>query len=137
MGLKERFSGKTFFLDTAPFIYFIEKNLQYHRKLFEFFQLNDDGLIKFQTSTLTLLEVLVQPLKFNRPKLAEQYEEILTNSPHLQIFRAAQLRVLYNLKTPDSIQIAAALEKKADILLTNDLMMKRVNEIEILTIEDI
>lgn len=145
MGLKERFFEKTFFLDTAPIIYFIEENPRYHRRLFELFQLNDNGVIKFQTSTLTLLEVLVQPLKFNRSKLAEQYEEILTTSPNLQIFsvdieiakRAAQLRSLYNLRTPDSIQTATALEKEANIFFTNDLSLKRVKEIEILTLEDL
>lgn len=145
MGLNKRFLHKTFFVDTAPFIYFIEKNKKYHKKLFEIFQLNDTGYINFQTSTLTLLEVLVQPLKFDQLKLAAQYEQILTTSPNLAIYtvdvtiskRAAELRAYYNLKTPDAIQLATALEKKADIFFTNDLDLKKISEIEILTIEDI
>lgn len=145
MGLKDRFFQKTFFIDTAPLIYYIEGHSNYKEKLIELFKANHNGEINFQTSTLTILEVLVQPLRLKKLKLANQYEEILTNSANLVVFdidieisiQAAKLRANYNLKTPDSIQIASAIEKNADFFLTNDKDLTRVNEIEVLTLDKI
>ncbi|WP_296621566.1 PIN domain-containing protein [Marivirga sp.] len=70
---------------------------------------------------------------------------MLTNSANIDVFdidievsrRAANLRANYNIKTPDSIQIATAIEKNADFFFTNDKNLSRVNEIEVLTLEDI
>ncbi|RUA31846.1 MAG: PIN domain nuclease [Bacteroidetes bacterium] len=145
MGLKDSFIQKVFFLDTAPLIYYIEGQSNYKEKLIELFNASHNGEIYFQTSALTILEVLVQPLRLKKLKLAKQYEEILTNSANLVVFdidieisiQAAKLRANYNLKTPDSIQIATAIEKNADFFLTNDKNLTRVNEIEILTLDKI
>ncbi len=145
MGLKKKLLNKTLFIDTAPFIYFIEGHSQYQNNLLEIFEANENGKILFQTSTLTLLEVLVQPMRLNQYALAEQYEEILTTSAHIDIYdidieiskRAAKLRADYNLKTPDAIQIATGIEKKADFFMTNDLDLKRVSEIEILILGEL
>ena len=142
MALINRLINKSLFLDTAPFIYFIEGHSQYHERLLEVFKLNDDGTIKFQTSTLTLLEVLVLPLKLNKSDLAKQYEEILTSSPNIDIYdvdisvskQAAELRAIYDLKTPDAIQLATAINHNADFFFTNDLDLNRVSEIEIITL---
>ena len=85
MGLKEEFTNKTVFIDTTPLIYFIEGHSQFQDQLLEVFQANEKGAIHFQTSTLTLLEVLVQPLRHKRTDLVEKYEEILSNSPNFEI----------------------------------------------------
>lgn len=45
-----------------------------------------------------------------------------------------ELRVNYNLKTPDAIQLATAMENNTDVFLTNDERLKRVKEIEVLTL---
>ncbi len=122
------FSSKTVFLDTAPLIYFIEGHSQYQDILSKLFDFNDKGGFSFITSTITLLEVLVKPLKDGNANIAEQYKEILTNAPSIEIFDvtssiselAAKIRALYNLRTPDAIQIATSLENGADYFLTND-----------------
>lgn len=140
MGLNKKLIKKTLFIDTAPLIYYIEGHSVYKEKLKTLFEANDKGEIKFQTSTLTILEVLVQPLKSKKSKLADQYKEILTNSENIDIFdidieisiQAAKLRANYNLKTPDSIQIATAINKNADYFFTNDKDLIRVGEIEVI-----
>ncbi|WP_296621563.1 hypothetical protein [Marivirga sp.] len=71
MGLKDIFFQKTFFIDTAPLIYYIEGHSDYKEKLIELFSANHNGEIHFQTSTLTLLEVLVQPIRLKKLKLAK------------------------------------------------------------------
>lgn len=142
MGLIERLIGRTTFIDTAPLIYFIEGHSDYQDELHAIFKSCDLGQIHFQTSTLTLLEVLVHPIRQNRVDLVHKYEQILTSSPNIDIFdidiqiskEAAQLRAKYNLKTPDSIQLATGIVKNASLFLTNDSDLKRVSEIEVLTL---
>ena len=141
MGLKDKLFQKTLFVDTAPLIYYIEGESNHNEKLIELFKANDKGEIHLQTSTLTLLEVLVQPIRLKKFKLADQYEEISMSSPNIDIFdvdinisrQAAELRANYNLKTPDSIQLASGIQKNADIFFTNDKNLKRVDKIEVLT----
>ena len=145
MGVKKQLLNKTLFLDTAPLIYFIEGHSRYQDKLLEIFKANDSGKIFVQTSTLTLIEVLVQPIRMNKKELAKQYEEVLTASPNIDIYevdlpvskRAAMLRAEHNLKTPDAIQIDTGIEKKADFFLTNDYELKKITAIEVLVIEDL
>lgn len=112
--------GKTIGLDTAPLIYFIEENPKYFDIVKPFFEAIDSGKIRVITSTVTLLEVLVHPLKRQNIKVAEEYREILLNS-NLDLFdvspliseKAAQLRAQHNIRTPDAIQIATALNEEA------------------------
>jgi hypothetical protein len=40
------------------------------------------------------------------------------------------------LKTPDAIQLAAALISSSDFFLTNDVRLKNIEEIEVLTLDD-
>lgn len=144
MGLKEEFSNKTVFIDTTPLIYFIEGHSQFQDLLMKVFQANEKGEIHFQTSTLTLLEVLVQPLRYQRTDLVEKYEEILSNSPNFEIHqidlfaskKAAELRAAYSLKTPDAIQLATSIYKNADFFFTNDKKLKQVKEIEVRTLQE-
>ncbi len=144
MGLK-LFDSQLVFLDTAPLIYFIEGNSEYDKKLIPVFKANEEGKFQFVTSALTFTEVLIQPIKLKRNDLVEQYTETLTSYSGIEIvemniqvaLRAAHLRVKYNLRTPDAIQVATALERSANIFLTNDRKLKTVKEIEVFTLSDL
>jgi predicted nucleic acid-binding protein len=133
--------NKTIFLDTAPIIYYIEDHPKFRIKLNELFELNATGKIHFQSSVLSLLEVLILPIRKKRFDIAELYQQILSNSDNFELFeitpeiaiKSAELRARYNLKTPDAIQIATAIIKKADHFLTNDNELKKITEINILT----
>ena len=117
------------FLDTAPLIYFIEGNSEYQEKLEKLFILSDEGYFKFLTSSITLLEVLVKPLREGETKIVEQYKTILTNAEGIDIFditipitvKAAEMRAKYNIRTPDALQIATSIERQADYFLTTTL----------------
>jgi hypothetical protein len=80
------FYQKRIFLDTAPLIYFIEGHSTFQDKLMGCFSSNDNGDFTFITSPITLLEVLVKPLKEGKSKLVTQYKEILLNAEGIQIF---------------------------------------------------
>ena len=145
MGLKEKLLGKTVFLDTTPIIYYIEgKQPIYESVLKSIFIENSKGNILFATSALTLLELLVQPLRVKRFDLVEKYKSILTTFSNLKIMDldpetsliATNLRADYNLKTPDAIRIASSIISGSDLFLTNDKQLSIVEEIEVLVLAD-
>ena len=140
-----KFTNKTVFLDTTPLIYYMEENQQYISFLDKLFLSNSKGKFKFKTSVITLLEVLVQPLRYKESDLVEQYKKLLCNSATLDILdinveiseKSALLRAKYGLRTPDAIQLASAIYTSSDYFLTNDHRLKTVNEIEVLLLDEI
>ena len=144
MELSRLLKGKTVFIDTAPLIFFIEKNPKYSAIVKPVVALIDSGQAKGLTSTITLLEVLVLPLREGNKKLADAYRSILLSSKNLETCeisnaiseKAAALRAKYGFKTPDSIQLATAIIRRMDYFLTNDLALKQVNEIKVVVLED-
>ena len=138
-------TSKVVFLDTAPLIYFIEGSSEHQAVLAKLFNFNDRSGFSFITSTITLIEVLVKPLRENQMGLAQQYRTVLTTAVGIEVLDittsiaegAAQLRAKYNFRTPDAIQLATAIEAQADYFLTNDSRLKSVTEIAVLTVGDL
>ncbi len=141
----EEFSSKIVFLDSAPLIYFIEGHSKYQEILYKLFDFNDKGGFSFITSSITILEVLVKPLREGKAAIAKQYRDILTKAPGIEILDvtpviaeiAAQLRAKYNLKTPDAIQLATSIDGEAGFFLTNDSRLKSINEINVVMIDEL
>ncbi len=144
MGLVDELRGLRICIDTAPFIYFIEKNPKYLGLLRPFFAEINAGKIDALTSTITLLEVLVLPFKTKNESLAEKYRDILLYAEGLTTFEifhevselSAKLRAKYSIRTPDAIQIAVGIIYGADAFLTNDSSLKKVNDIRVVILED-
>ena len=80
MGWIERLHGTVVAVDTAPLIYLIEENPSYLSRVRPFFEAVDRGELQVVTSTLTLTEVLVHPLRQGDPELADQYRRILLDA---------------------------------------------------------
>ena len=70
MGLIQKLKNKNVFLDTAPLIYYIEESPKYSSILNKLFSENSKGEFLFQTSVITLLEVLVLPMRQNEMNLS-------------------------------------------------------------------
>ena len=144
MGLVDELRGLRICIDTAPFIYFIEKNPKYLSMLRPFFAEINAGKIDALTSTITLLEVLVLPFKTKNESLAEKYRDILLYAEGLTTFEifhevselSSRLRAKYSIRTPDAIQIAVGIIYGADAFLTNDSSLKKVNDIRVVILED-
>jgi predicted nucleic acid-binding protein len=145
MGWVEDLHGRTVGLDSSPLIYFIERHETYIDVLRPFFQAVDRGQMKVVTSTITLLEVLVHPIRCGDEVLAHKYNDILLTSPNIAILSltpalaqvAAELRAEYKLKTPDAVQLATAKTHGAAALFTNDRDFNGVTGIEILKLRDL
>jgi predicted nucleic acid-binding protein len=127
-------------VDTAIFIYFIEENPRFLPAILPLFIQADQGKRELITSALTLLEVLVVPCRAGNGHLAERYEALLTRSrgirlvelSHDQLRAAAQLRAATNVKTPDALQVVAAISRGCTTFLTNDRRLPPVPGLRIL-----
>ena len=145
MGWVDALKGHKVGLDTAPLIYFTEQNGAYLEKVDPFFQALGKGELQAVTSVMTLLEVLVRPLRDGNLKLAQTYREFLLNTTDVTIYdvsqeiaeEAARLRAFYKIRTPDSIQLATAIHQKATFFLTNDIVLSSLPDIKILVLDDL
>jgi predicted nucleic acid-binding protein len=145
MGWVEDLRGQTVALDTAPLIFFIERRLPYVDLLRPFFESVERGDIRVITSTVTLLEVLVHPLRHGDESLAQQYNDILLSSPNIFTIpvtpataqAAAEIRATLNLKTPDAIHLATAVNYPADALLTNDRDFGLAGSLRVIKLRDL
>ena len=144
MGLIDDLRPGPVCLDTPIFIYFIEEDPRFLEFVQPVFAAMDRGTIEGVTSSLTLLEVLVVPLRADNLPLAERYEALLTRSRGLRLIDlerpllriAAQLRAKLSLKPPDAIQMAAALVAGCSAFLTNDRNIPSTQGLRILQLSD-
>lgn len=131
--------------DTTPIIYFVEANPRYDALVTELFQRVEVGKFCGIATAVSLLEVLVVPLRLGNHRLQQEYRDLLLQSANFQTLditpeiaeRAADLRARYNLRTPDALQIATALHTRCEAFLTNDLGLQRVVELRVLVLDEL
>jgi predicted nucleic acid-binding protein len=140
VGLIAELGAGSVAVDTAVFIYFIEEHPRFLPVILPLFTQADQGKRELITSALTLLEVLVVPYRAGNRRLADRYEALLTRSrgirlvelSHDQLRAAAQLRAATNVKTPDALQLVAAIGGGCKTFLTNDRRLPPVPGLRIL-----
>lgn len=139
---------KKVFVDTAPFIYFIEKdenNPQYYDKVKKFFGNGYEEDKKFVTSVITMEEYFVFPYRnkeysyidmFNRLVATMDMEIIEVNQEIAK--KAARIRAEYKgFKAMDAIQLAVACFAGCDLFLTNDKQLRQFKEIKCVTVDEL
>lgn len=132
-------------LDTSPFIYFIERNQTYMAVMREIFRRIDAGVFEGSSSVITMTELLVQPRKNQNLALEREYRDLLVHGRNFTLISidpqiaesAADLRARYNLRTPDALQVAAALQAGCEAFLTNDKGLQRVTELRVLVLDEL
>ncbi|MDZ8222427.1 PIN domain-containing protein [Nostoc sp. ChiVER01] len=128
------------FLDTAPVIYFVERNPQFVNLVEPIFErLSND--ITAVVSGITLSECLVGAIRLGLADLEQAFVDVLQQEQvvfveiNATIAReAARIRVRYNLQLPDALQVAAAIIAGCEAFLTNDAALKRVTELKVLVV---
>jgi len=131
------------FVDTAPLIYYIQRDPRYFESINHVFRRVDEGGLIAVTSSVTLAECLVLPYRQGKIELAQRFIDqivfgkntLFVAIDHDMACRAAELRARYNLALDDSFQIAACLGSECDAFLTNDKELQRVSEIGIILLE--
>jgi len=104
----------------------------------------DEGTIKGYGSVITLTEVLVLPRRNGETALENEYRDLLQNSRNFELVpidagiadRASELRSRHNLKTPDALQIAAALSVGCEAFLTNDKKLRHIGDLKMIILDD-
>jgi predicted nucleic acid-binding protein len=137
--------GRTVGLDNAPFIYLIEEHPKYLPLVEPFFQALDRGEIRVVTSTVTLLELLVHPLRKRNVELAALYRTVLLNAAGLETLpvtaviaeQAAAIRAEFGLPAPDAIQIATAISASATEFVTNDRAIPAVRPLRLIQLDQL
>ena len=97
------------------------------------------------TSTITLLEILVQPYRLSDIDRVNEFYALLSTFPHLEWVApslriadmGAHFRAEYNLRTPDAIQAATALSYGATGFVSNDAGFRRVTGLDIIVLDDL
>lgn len=139
---------KKAFVDTAPFIYFIEKDInnpEYYEKVKSFFKYGYDNDSRFVSSVITVEEYFVFPYRnkeysyigmFNRLVATTDMEIMEINQETAK--KAAQIRAEYKgFKAMDALQLAVAWLSGCDLFLTNDKQLKQFKEIKCITVGEL
>ncbi|MEH1940245.1 MAG: PIN domain-containing protein [Nostoc sp.] len=131
------------FLDTAPVIYFVERNPQFVDLVDPIFdRLEAD--IAAVASAITLSECLVGAIRLGLVDLEQAFVDVLQQEQVVFVEinaslarEAARIRVRYNLQLPDALQVAAAIIAGCEAFLTNDTALKRVIELRVLVLGEL
>ena len=129
------------FLDACAIIYLIESKEPFYSQVQKtLHHLADEySDMSIAISRLSVLECLVHPLRHQENSIIEQYRtffakqdlQIIELAPDV-VEKALWLRVRYNLRTPDALQAASALELPGDnLFFTGDKSFNRVPELNV------
>lgn len=144
MTLINALDGKTgVVIDTMVFIYLFEDHKDYAGRCEKIIDRMGKGFFSGVVTPITAAEVLVKPLQNNRASIADRYRYAIRNLPNVTFsnldmeiaFMAGSFRAKYGMPLPDMFQAATALRFPAHTLITNDLSMTKIQEIDIFLLE--
>ncbi|HSW88174.1 MAG TPA: PIN domain-containing protein [Candidatus Saccharimonadales bacterium] len=124
-------------LDTNIFIYYFEENPLFLTLVDKLFKDLEKNKFKAITSVISLTETLSFPkLPDNKIEFLHKGFSELSNFTIIDVtetiaVEAAKLRRKYHFRLGDAIQIATAIQAKADIFITNDERLTTCKEMKI------
>ena len=136
---------KRVYIDTSPFIYYLENSALYMDKMKHFFELCLDKNIQIVTSVITVEEYLVFPYASGKIEFIENFKRFIEymNIHVINIDsgiaeQAAKIRSRYKyFKAMDALQIEAAIASGCDMFFTNDKQLRQEKELPCMTIGDL
>lgn len=128
----------TLLIDSAPIIRVLENKPALAERFRPVFEAARQRPLHIAVTTVTVAEVLAGPFRAGDEALARRYRAVLDSWRVVDLTSdiaesAARLRVRYNLKLPDAVQIASALAINADALVTHDRDFSRIRSLKILS----
>ena len=136
---------KRVYIDTSPFIYYLENSSLYVEVIKKFFVKCIKEKIQIVTSTITIEEYLVFPYSSKKMEYIDnfkrfiEYMNIEVVDIDFQIAeQGAKIRGHYKtFKTMDALQIATAIVSGCDMFFTNDKQLRQEKELPCMTIDDL
>ena len=138
-------AGAEIALDTDCLIYYVEEHDRYLPVVEPVVERVVQGTFRAHVSVVSLLVVLVLPLRNGQQDVADTYRETLGDpsvvSLHpvtqAQAERAAEIRAEYRLETSDSLIAAMALQANCSHFITNNASdFRRVPGLNVLAIDN-
>ena len=134
----------TVYVNTPIVIYTVEGVSTYKPLLRPFWEAARSGAVSPVSSSLTLMETLVVPMRTGNDDLARAYEEFLLRADirllpiGTEVLReAARLRATTSLRTPDAIHVASAALATCRTFLTNDSRLRSVPGLSVVVLGDL
>lgn len=120
--------GPLFGIDTMVVIYHFEGGSELAGPAGELLRSAESGQCRLVTSVLARLETLVVPTRHGHEPLLRHYRSFFDLFPNLELVPvdeaiadlAAELRATLNLRTPDALHLATALQRGANAFVTED-----------------
>ena len=135
---------KRVFLDTAPVVYFLDGNSQFHDRTKTIFHDIFQRDCEILTSAVTCAEYLVIPFRENNEENIRAFWQFIRlcdiNICHIDVEiaeTAAKIRAIHrSIKAFDSMQLSSACVNGCDLFLTNDKQLRQFTEIDCVTLEE-
>jgi predicted nucleic acid-binding protein len=126
------------FLDTNVVIYFIETTSTFHLRASSHLGALRAAGHTFAVSDLVRLECRVRPIRMGDTVLLAEFDAFFA-ATDVQVLpltaavcdRATLLRAAHNFKTPDALQLAAAIVHGCDRFLSNDARLSACTDIPV------
>jgi predicted nucleic acid-binding protein len=117
-----------FGVDSMVLIYHFESHERFGRPAAALLSAAEEDRCRLVVSILGRLEVLVAPKRHGREDLCRRYSEVFEAFPNLTVAPvdamvvevASDLRAAHNLRTPDAIHLATAVDRGAGAFVTED-----------------
>ncbi len=130
-------------LDTSLFIYALENHAHYGELSTSIFTAIENGRYEAVTSIISLMEMIVLPLRLGQLDVVRAYQTHLENFPNLEVVEvgrrsalsAARLRAGYRVRPADALQLAACIDAGATAFVTNDRRLRQIQEVPIITLD--
>jgi predicted nucleic acid-binding protein len=137
-------SGRVY-VDTQIIVYTVERQPDFFPLLLPLWKAVQLSELSVVTSELTILEMLVLPLRAHNNAIVQAYEEFIRQPgfstlpiSHSVLRRGAQFRAATRrLRTPDAIHAATASLHECSMLITNDTGLRGVADIPTLILLDL
>jgi len=135
---------KKIFWDTAPLIYFVEKNTEFEQIVSNLLKSNYLKS-KYFINTIVYTELCIKPRRLNKIEIIKNFDDFFYLLDfEILVFDfecaeiASKIMAKYSfLKTIDALHIATAIKNNCNIFITNDKKLKQVNELEIIVLSDL
>ncbi len=130
------------YLDSNFFIRFVESR---DERLLHVFEEEGIDFRSLYTSELTLAQVLVEPIRSDDNKLADEYTSLLAGHGPLEIVptgrdilvKSAQVRATIGNKLPDAIHVATATARSCNVFVSSDKKLRLPDGIVQIALENI
>ena len=138
-------TGSKLYLDTATFIYFLEKSSLYFDQIRDFFISCKKQGILLVTSAITVEEYCVFPLSQNDNQAVSNFDiflkgmniEVVPADKNIAL-KAAEIRAKYKgFKAIDALHLATAITSGCSAFIANDKQLRQLQEIPVFTMDSL